>query len=231
MAQPERHWIDNIADVISGRVHNTLKAQGVQIRRLEYLLMTLNETLDGIQLNQEIIMPELTQNQQIITDAANSLSQSASAIQSGIDAIRQADAARIAALEQQIIDLGHQPPAAEDLSEQEEALSTAVQGIATVAANLNPAPAGTPATGNGDDSTTQPVNPTAGAEIPGTDSGTGHTDHPGDPLPVDPATDTTTDGTPVADDNGDDTTAGDEPATGTPATDAGTDVTDEDEED
>lgn len=154
MSESERHWIDNIADVISGRMHNTITT----IRRE---ILSLRNTV-SVQQKEIIIM---TQNEQTITDAANTLSQAATELQTGISGIRgqlESANAHIEALQQQITDMGQTPPSPpEDLSQEFTGLDAAVQGIKQLADSLVPASAGIPATSGGtaDSGTTTSVNP------------------------------------------------------------------------
>lgn len=78
-----------------------------------------------------------TANEQKILDAANTLTQAASALQSGVKAKEE----RIAQLEAKIKELGEQPPP-EDLSQEFGEFDKAMADIQNLANNLTPASGG-----------------------------------------------------------------------------------------
>ena len=114
----ERHWIDNVADVISGRVNNTLVSLNQNLR-----------SLWAAYKQQEI---EMTQNEQTIVNAAQAVSVAADSFAEGIQALlNKIDAA--------------EGINREDLSEELAQLSESVTKLQNVGNMLAPAPAGTPA--------------------------------------------------------------------------------------
>lgn len=111
----DRHWIDNIADLISGRYHNTLVSLHNRLKTQEN---------------------KMTQNEQTILNAAQAINNFKTQLDEGITR-----------LEERIEELGVR----EDLSEELEALNTAISGVGETAGRLTPAPAGTPAGGGSTD--------------------------------------------------------------------------------
>lgn len=112
MSEQPRHWIDNVADLVSGRMHNTLLA----LNQRNFLL---TEALADMEI-------EMTQNEQLIENAVESLKADRAAITSAVDALK----AKIAST-----------PAAEDLSQELADLESAVGGIHQTAEALNTQPA------------------------------------------------------------------------------------------
>jgi hypothetical protein len=205
MSESERHWIDNVADLISGRIHN----ETAQLRRE---ILSLRNT---VKIQKQEIIEIMTQNEQMIVDAANTLSEAASELQTGVDGLKGQLASamsHIDELNQTITDLGNTPPPTpEDLSQEFTQLDSAVQGIKSLADSLTPAPAGTPADpssgtdASGVSGVPAPIdhgdNPPIGIGVGATDPpqpGTGGTNLPDQP-PVEPAPADTpgTVGTPV----------------------------------
>lgn len=107
----KRNWIDNVADLISGRVFNTLVSLRKRMKAQE---------------------KKMTQNEQIILNAAQALTEAKTKLETGIDAL----IAKINQLEGVEV---------EDLSEELAALTNAVGGIGNTAGRLTPVPEPLPA--------------------------------------------------------------------------------------
>jgi hypothetical protein len=110
----ERHWIDNVADLISGRMHNTFVSLTNRFAELENTMKT--------------------QNEQTIINAAQALNDAKAKLDEGIEALKT----RLESIP------GVDP---EDLSEELDMLTGAVEGIGSTADRLTPAAGGTPASG------------------------------------------------------------------------------------
>lgn len=106
--QKETHWIDYVADLISGRMHNTFEA--------------LNERMaqtTGLIFNMEITM---TLNEERIMNAVASLKTDRENIAIAVNALREK--------------IAQTPVATEDLSEELAALDAAVSGVHETATTL-----------------------------------------------------------------------------------------------
>lgn len=110
--QPERHWIDNVADLISGRIHNTFGTLHNQVALLGRALLGMEN--------------KMTLNEERIENAVASLKTYKDDINSAVQALKD----KIA-----------NTPAAEDLSQELNDLDAAVGGIHDITTSLaTPAP-------------------------------------------------------------------------------------------
>lgn len=120
----EKIWIDYLADLISGRLNNTVVSINQKLRALEGRVSILEKGEN-----------EMTANEQKILDAAQTLTDAASEISEGVQALKD----RIASLE------GIQP---EDLSQEFAALDDAIAPLKSLGDSLVPSAPGTPADGS-----------------------------------------------------------------------------------
>lgn len=127
--EPRTVW-DNIADVMSGRVQNTLQILNKQILALKAELQEI-----------KIIMADKTANEQALLDAATRINDSADSIRTSIETLKD----KVATLQQQAASATAFQP--EDLSEEFQTLNAALSNLSSAGATVAesaPAPVDVP---------------------------------------------------------------------------------------
>lgn len=152
---PERFWLYYLADVLSGRVQNSLDVLAAAIQGLRAELQTTKEKLEMS-----------TENEQKILDVAQGIRDNTDRLGAAIEGLKQ----KIVTLQEQAAsDQAHQP---EDLSQEFQELNAALQGLGNVGKDAEAIPSESPA------------NPAGGTDQPLTPPETGGPSGTPDPTPL-----------------------------------------------